>query len=70
MDPKGKGIVINDKEKETLNIDEPKGGKPTDSGSNNRRKDGRRKGASRRLSTTTVTPPLLHQGTMTKKTRP
>jgi hypothetical protein len=23
MDPNGKGIVINDKEKETLNIDEP-----------------------------------------------
>jgi hypothetical protein len=43
MDPKGKGIVFNDKEKETLNIDEPKGGKPTDSGPNNRRKDGRRK---------------------------
>jgi hypothetical protein len=30
MDHKGKGIVINDKEKETLNIDEPKGDKPTD----------------------------------------
>jgi hypothetical protein len=40
MDPKGKGIVINDKEKETINIDEPKGDKPTDSGSNNKRKDG------------------------------
>jgi hypothetical protein len=30
MDHKGNGIVINDKEKETLNIDEPKGDKPTD----------------------------------------
>jgi hypothetical protein len=30
MDPKGKGMVINDKEKETLNIDEPKDDKPTD----------------------------------------
>jgi hypothetical protein len=39
MDPKGKWIVINDKEKETLNIDAPKGDKPTDSGSNNKRKD-------------------------------
>jgi hypothetical protein len=39
MDPEGKWIVINDKEKETLNIDEPKGDKPTDSGSNNKRKD-------------------------------
>jgi hypothetical protein len=37
MDPKGKEIVINDKE--TLNIDEPEGNKPTDSGSNNKRKD-------------------------------
>jgi hypothetical protein len=32
MDSKGKGIVINDKERETLNINEPKGDKPTDSG--------------------------------------
>jgi hypothetical protein len=39
MDSKGKGIMINDKEKETLNIDEPKGDKPTDSCSNSKRKD-------------------------------
>jgi hypothetical protein len=30
MDPKGKRMVINDKEKETLYVDEPKGDKPTD----------------------------------------
>jgi hypothetical protein len=42
-DPKGKEMVINDKEKETLNIDEPKGDKPTNSGSNNKRKDGKKK---------------------------
>jgi hypothetical protein len=62
MDPKGKGIVINDKEKEneTLYVDEPKGDKPTDSSSNNKRM-GRRRGASRRSSTMTATPPL-HQG--------
>jgi hypothetical protein len=42
MDPKGKGIVINNKKKETLNIDEPKGDNPTDSGSNNKRKEGRK----------------------------
>jgi hypothetical protein len=44
MDPKEKGIVINDKEKEkeTLYVDEPKGDKPTDSGSN-KRKDGNKK---------------------------
>jgi hypothetical protein len=28
MDPKAKGMVINDKEKETLYVDEPKGDKP------------------------------------------
>jgi hypothetical protein len=31
MDHKGKGIVINDKEKDTINNDEPKGEKPIDS---------------------------------------
>jgi hypothetical protein len=41
MDPKGKGMVIN--KKETVNIDEPKGDKLTDSGSNNKRKDGKKK---------------------------
>jgi hypothetical protein len=45
MDPKGKEIVINDKEKEkeALYISEPKGNKPTDLGSNNKRKDGKKK---------------------------
>jgi hypothetical protein len=43
MDPKGKGMVINNKEKETLNIDEPKGDEPTDLRSNNKRKDGKKK---------------------------
>jgi hypothetical protein len=41
MDPKGKGMVINDKEKETLYVDEPKGDKPTDLGSN-KKKDGKK----------------------------
>jgi hypothetical protein len=39
MDPKGKGIVIDDKE--TVN-NEPKGDKPIDSGSNNK-KDGKKR---------------------------
>jgi hypothetical protein len=43
MDPKGKGMMINDKEKETLFVDEPKGDKPTDSDSNNKKKDGKKK---------------------------
>jgi hypothetical protein len=49
MDPKGKGMVVNDKEKESF-INEPKDDKPTDSGSGHKRKDGRRRkqSASRR----------------------
>jgi hypothetical protein len=43
MDPKGKGMVINDKENETLYVDEPKGDKPTDSGSSHKKIDGKRK---------------------------
>jgi hypothetical protein len=65
MDPKGKGIVINDKEKETLYVDEAKGDKPTDSGSSHKKRMGRRRGVLRRSSTTTVMPPLLHQRIMT-----
>jgi hypothetical protein len=42
MDPKGKGMVINDKE-ETLYVDEPKGDKPTDSGSSHKKRDGKKK---------------------------
>jgi hypothetical protein len=43
MDPKGKGMVINDKEKETLYVDEPKGDKPTNSGSSHKKMDGKKK---------------------------
>jgi hypothetical protein len=43
MDPKGKGMVINNKDKGTLYVDEPKGDKPTDSGSNNKKEDGKKK---------------------------
>jgi hypothetical protein len=42
MDPKGKGIVINDKENESF-VNEPKDDKPTDSGSGHKRKDGKKK---------------------------
>ena len=42
MDPKGKGMVINDKEKETF-VNELNNDKPTDSGSGHKRKDGRKK---------------------------
>jgi hypothetical protein len=43
MDPKGKGMVINDKEKKTLYVDEPKGDKPTDSGSSHKKMDVKKK---------------------------
>jgi hypothetical protein len=42
MDPKGKGMVINDKEKESF-LNEPKDDKPTDSGSSHNKKDGKKK---------------------------
>jgi hypothetical protein len=42
MDPNGKGIVINDKEKESF-VNEPKDEKPTDSGSSHKKKDGKKK---------------------------
>jgi hypothetical protein len=43
MDPKGKGMVINGKEKETLYVDEPKGDKPTDSSSSHKKRDRKKK---------------------------
>jgi hypothetical protein len=42
MDPKGKGMVVNDKEKESF-INDPKDDKPTDSGLSHKRKDGKKK---------------------------
>jgi hypothetical protein len=42
MDPKGKGMVVNDKEKESF-VNNPKDDKPTDSGSSHKRKDGKKK---------------------------
>jgi hypothetical protein len=42
MDPKGKGMVVNDKEKESI-FNEPRDDKPTDSGSSQKKKDGKKK---------------------------
>jgi hypothetical protein len=42
MDPKGKGMVVNDKEKESL-FNEPRDDKPTDSGSSHKKWDGKKK---------------------------
>ena len=47
MDPKGKGMVVNDKEKESF-VNDPKDDKPTNSGSGHKRKD-RRKKKTRRI---------------------
>jgi hypothetical protein len=41
MDPKGKGMVVNDKEKESI-FNEPRDDKPTDSGSSHKKKDGKK----------------------------
>jgi hypothetical protein len=42
MDSKGKGMVVNDKEKESL-FNEPRDDKPTNSGSSHKKKDGKKK---------------------------
>jgi hypothetical protein len=42
MDPKGKGMVVNDKEKESV-FKEPRDDKPTDFGSSHKKKDGKKK---------------------------
>jgi hypothetical protein len=42
MDHKGKGMVVNDKEKESF-FNEPRDDKPTDSSSSHKKKDGKKK---------------------------
>jgi hypothetical protein len=42
MDPKGKGMVVNDKEKESI-FNEPRDNKPADSGSSHKKRDGKKK---------------------------
>jgi hypothetical protein len=42
MDPKGKGMVANDKENESI-FNEPRDDKPTDSGSSHKKKDRKKK---------------------------
>jgi hypothetical protein len=42
MDPKGKEMVVNDKEKEAI-FNKPRDDKPTDSGSSHKKKDGKEK---------------------------
>jgi hypothetical protein len=42
MDPKGKGMVVNDKTKESI-INKPRDDKPSDSGSSHKKRDGKKK---------------------------
>jgi hypothetical protein len=42
MDPKGKGMVVNDKTKESI-VNEPREDKPSDSGSSYKKRDGKKK---------------------------
>jgi hypothetical protein len=42
MDPKGKGMVVNDKEKESI-LNEPRDDKPTDSDSSQKKKEEKKK---------------------------
>jgi hypothetical protein len=72
MDPKGKGMVINDNEKETLYADEPKGDKPTNSGSSHKKKDGKKKRHIKKIinydSDTSSSLPRDDDSSMKKKT--
>jgi hypothetical protein len=42
MDPKGKGMVVNDKTKESI-VNEPRDDKPSDYGSSHKKRDGKKK---------------------------
>jgi hypothetical protein len=42
MDPKGKGMVVNDKIKESI-VNELRGDKPSDSGLSHKKRDGKKK---------------------------
>jgi hypothetical protein len=69
MDPKGKGMVINDKEKESFLNELETTSQPTQARVT-RKETERRRGASRRSSTVTVMPRLLHHTTtMTPRQR-
>jgi hypothetical protein len=49
MDPKGKGTVVNAKEKESV-FNEPRDDKPIDSGSSHRKRDGKKKRRIKKIS--------------------
>jgi hypothetical protein len=48
MDPKDKGMVVNDKEKESL-FNKPRDNKPTDSGSSHKKRGGKKKRRNKKI---------------------
>jgi hypothetical protein len=68
MDPKGKGMVVNDKEKESL-FNEPRDDKPTNTGSSHEKRDRKKKRRIKKIIYYDSEPPLLHQETTTTMTR-
>jgi hypothetical protein len=64
MDPKGKGMVVNDKEKESL-FNEPRDDKPTDSGSSHKNRDGKKKKRIKKIIYYDSDASSFHQGTTT-----
>jgi hypothetical protein len=68
MDPKGKRMVVNDKEKESI-FNEPRYDKPTNSGSSHKKKDGKKKRRIKKIVYYDTTNLLLHQETTTTRKR-
>ena len=68
MDPKGKGMVVNDKEKESL-FNEPRDDKPTDSGSSHKKRDGKKMRRIKKIIYYDSDASSLHQETTTTMTR-
>jgi hypothetical protein len=62
MDPKGKGMVVNDKEKESF-LNEPRDDKPTDSGSSHKKRDGKKKRRIKKIVYYDSDASYLHQET-------
>jgi hypothetical protein len=67
MDPKGKGMVVNDKEESLFN--EPRDDKPTDSGSSHKKKDGKKKRRIKKIIYYDSDASSFHQETTTTMTR-
>jgi hypothetical protein len=64
MDPKGKGMMVNDKDKESI-FNEPKDDKPIDSGSSHKKKDGKKKRRIKKIIYYDIDASSIHQETTT-----